>query len=694
VACEIICADQNGRLVEGLKRNPSLLAPLWDFLLDLDRQAGKAIEETSSIPMPASTSSVQNAAVFFSRLNIFLLDRMLTGMLKFLEEEVPDAIGLLVRHLHLQPVMELLLRLFALPGTASRHRNSSATSNFSVILASTTSLNQPDFGPPLAVDVLEWLRDRGRLHVHLASALHPLRGFDSHNAVAQFVNELMLGVPFPASYPRGEMLEPFARRSWIEQVLGSIFAETEGDDGLRENAQACGLECLRSVLKALREQKQQKAANTAATATTGAESDFPDSDLGDPDDRETETETETEAETETETETEWDFEESDGHNTRASSASNAPSAAATASSASLAVPMLSVLLGDHFESLNDLLLRGPAARVGIVRLRMLGVCVELMELGIAEGLGTRVFDRLEAGGVFAWLLEAFFVRFPENSFLQHAVVDLLRSVLAGDGRATGFRAGRHLIGPAHRLGMRLIAAQNAWEVAQQQPRGCRLNMMGHVTRLAELLGGWHERSGVAADESWRAYWAGAVKETRLRDARVLGGIQPPRLFDLGQEPPASNPGTASLEYNALFSSADDERLARYFCQQIIGNVPGHFLYDEYLSSDEDRSRDEDLNEDDEDLLGGSRSGQGFADQDDYDGFAYAYTDTDDTDTELDDGRSVREMLTALYEDEAGDGEDNSEQADNDASCSSSPKVSSDDIEVSILSTSLHATALE
>ena len=61
-----------------------------------------------------SPSAIQNGAIFFSCLNIFLFNKMLLNMLSFLNERVPDALICLFVIWILQPIAELLYRFYAL----------------------------------------------------------------------------------------------------------------------------------------------------------------------------------------------------------------------------------------------------------------------------------------------------------------------------------------------------------------------------------------------------------------------------------------------------------------------------------------------------------------------------------------------------------------------------------------------------
>lgn len=112
---------------------------------------------------------------------------------------------------------------------------------------------------------------------------------------------------------------------------------------------------------------------------------------------------------------------------------------------------------------------------------------------------------------------------------------------------------------------------------------------------------------VLEGEEWNEYIQKSYKETKIRDTLVLGGVKPPL--------PAPSVDEGFVSFNAVFSSGNDEQvvasliiglltslsvqLARYFCQQIIGNLPDNFMFvhndDDDDEDDEDAASDEDDN---------------------------------------------------------------------------------------------------
>lgn len=209
------------------------------------------------------------------------------------------------------------------------------------------------------------------------------------------------------------------------------------------------------------------------------------------------------------------------------------------------------------------------------------------------------------------MLEAFFSQFPQNSFLHSAFAKYIQLLCS---RVDCLDA---LLKPIEQdLKHAIIRAQRENDALQVQPRQNRLPFMGHLMLVAEALCSLDERRALVSgsaftvrDSLWHEFVSKSLKEAIQRNSQVLGGIRPPLpLTDLSASPAdnqlngsAAAGQEAFLEYNAVFGSGDEEQLARYFVQQIIGNVPHQFLYDEYQrrfshSDDDDDDDDEDEEE--------------------------------------------------------------------------------------------------
>ena len=205
VACEIICAD-NGRFIEAMRRNTNILSPLWSFLTEMKPRRITSHSVINNSVTGDSPSAIQNGAIFFSRLNIFLSSKMLPTMIHFLNENVPNAIDLLLNNLDLQPIAELLYRFYA--------------------------ISSNDSGSD-SVDILGWLK-RGKFYEKLSDRLSPSKGSDLHFSVSQFISGLF-SLPFPETFPREQIMKPFLNSAWLNRLLSNIFGGMEDSDNTEES---------------------------------------------------------------------------------------------------------------------------------------------------------------------------------------------------------------------------------------------------------------------------------------------------------------------------------------------------------------------------------------------------------------------------------------------------------------------------
>lgn len=151
----------------------------------------------------------------------------------------------------------------------------------------------------------------------------------------------------------------------------------------------------------------------------------------------------------------------------------------------------------------------------------------------------------------------------------------------------------------------------AWLTDRQRPRGNRLNHMGHITLISDEIFKFLEAHGDemsallgehVGHEEWAEYRELSHRETKIRDGTVLGGTKAP-------PPPSEELGSAgTATFNSIFSAGSDEQLARYFCQQVIANLPSRFAFSE--------EGDEGASDDDEggtsyyeDIAAGSEAGR-------------------------------------------------------------------------------------
>lgn len=577
VACEIICAD-NGKFVEAMRRNTNILTPLWSFLIELKRPAQDAPINTSVTD--GSPSAIQNAAIFFSRLNIYLLGKMQSTMLLYLQERVPNAMYLLVKNLDLQPITELLYRFYALPAI-----NYSTPSN--VVASSSSRSSTPVQG--VDFDVFTWLQE-AKLYQYLAAQFRPSATQEDHQSAAQFIIGLF-NLPYPESSSKTPLLEPFIAPSWLHSLLRAIFDDSADGHGPiepenEESALIAGLQVLTAIFKAIRQFKAQHAATPFVRAfLETAETIF---DLLNP-------------------------------TTKSVKMANLPC--------------------------------GRVQVLGRVRLAAVEMLIECVALVAEEDVGTNtgtdtdsgtntdaessclddsvhasVIELFKTHRFTAWMLEAVFSQFPHNSFLHAAFVRYIKLLCSNPALV------QELLRPVEDdLKHAIIRAQRDNDACLAQPRQNRLPFMGHLIAVAETLCALDERRSASEktaaftvrDASWHEFATKSLKEALNRKTRVLGGIRPPLApADLSSSDEGGEHGGSGsfdaiggnqdgfLDYNAVFGSGDEEQLARYFVQQIIGNAPHQFLYDEYHRR----------------FSGGADSSDGDDDSDDA---AAAATDDDD-----------------------------------------------------------------
>ena len=509
VACEIICAD-NGKIFEAMRRNTNIISPLWSFLKNMKprHEMGSSSSVVNNSVTGNSPSAIQNGAIFFSRLNIFLFNKMLLNMINFLNERVPDSIELLVNNLDLQPISELLYRFYALYNGEN--------------------------------DILEWLKE-GRLYEKLLDQMIPEKGADLHVAVSQFIKGLF-SLPFPDSFPRNQIIQPFLNPSWLIKLLKNVFTEFEEAEDLEikgemeQSSVVNGLQIISSILKASR--------------------DF-----------------------DSEGEGEENF---------------------------LGEIFVSNLI-ENFETFFDILKRGnfgifhlTSGKVeifGRIRLEIVKMFSEILIcLPLTKNCENFIKKFMEIQ-ILPLLLD-FFFQYKQNNLLHEQIVEIIKEVFTEDYEKTPFNPLIDQILKEYNLRQRIIDAQRENDSQVQKPHGNRLAFMGHLTLISEFVINWETnpleitKSGnfiisPVPEESWREYTNKTFRETRLKDKKVLGGIKPPiSMHEMISS--SEDSGDELLNYNSVFRSGDEEQMARYFCQQLIGNFPEQFLYaEESEDSDDD-----------------------------------------------------------------------------------------------------------
>ncbi|KAF9085962.1 hypothetical protein BGX23_009247 [Mortierella sp. AD031] len=227
-----------------------------------------------------------------------------------------------------------------------------------------------------------------------------------------------------------------------------------------------------------------------------------------------------------------------------------------------------------------------------------------------------------------------FFQFPWNNFLHTVVYDMVHQVFhrpMGDiGRPDmngiyippkadqGIKEGwnRRLtisIFKDGQLTKRITDAQRLCDYECAQPKGVRLGYMGHLTYIADetvkLLELYSQTSLLPMLyefidlEDWWNYVSKVLKETKERDAQVLGGSRPnvieshPSGMDDGNDDDFLDDGGDNYGGNNSFLGGDggagqegdvpSDQFARYLSQQITNNHP-----DKFGSSDEDEDDEE------------------------------------------------------------------------------------------------------
>ncbi|KAJ6531097.1 SIT4 phosphatase-associated protein-domain-containing protein [Mycena capillaripes] len=151
-------------------------------------------------------------------------------------------------------------------------------------------------------------------------------------------------------------------------------------------------------------------------------------------------------------------------------------------------------------------------------------------LPVGELLKRRFVDL----NIASTLLDLFF-EFPWNNFLHSAVYDFIHQILTGnvDG-GLGRELAVALFRDA-RLMHRIVEGQRMNDVACAKPKSVRLGFMGHLTLIAEDVLTALERfppdlrgtiAAYAPQPEWDEYVVGRYRETKRRDAELLGGGSP------------------------------------------------------------------------------------------------------------------------------------------------------------------------
>ncbi|KAG0378134.1 hypothetical protein BGX24_004634, partial [Mortierella sp. AD032] len=227
-----------------------------------------------------------------------------------------------------------------------------------------------------------------------------------------------------------------------------------------------------------------------------------------------------------------------------------------------------------------------------------------------------------------------FFQFPWNNFLHTVVYDMVHQVFhrpmgdigrpdmngtyippkADQGISEGWNRRLTIsIFKDGQLTKRITDAQRLCDYECSQPKGVRLGYMGHLTYIADetvkLLELYSQTSLLPMLyefidlEDWWNYVSKVLKETKERDAQVLGGSRPnvieahPSGMDDGNDDDFLDDGGDNYGGNNSFLGGDvgagqegdvgSDQFARYLSQQITNNLP-----DKFGSSDEDEDDEE------------------------------------------------------------------------------------------------------
>ncbi|KAJ7029390.1 SIT4 phosphatase-associated protein-domain-containing protein [Mycena alexandri] len=132
------------------------------------------------------------------------------------------------------------------------------------------------------------------------------------------------------------------------------------------------------------------------------------------------------------------------------------------------------------------------------------------------------------------LLDLFF-EFPWNNFLHGAVYDFIHQILTGNVDDGGGRELAVALFRDAKLMERIVEGQRMNDVACAKPKGVRLGFMGHLTLIAEDVLTALERfpgplrvalAEYSPQPAWDEYVEGRYRETKKRDAELLGGGKP------------------------------------------------------------------------------------------------------------------------------------------------------------------------
>ena len=394
-------------------------------------------------------------------------------------------------------------------------------------------------------NILEWLA-KGTLYDKLADQLVPSKGSDLHIATSHFISGLF-SLPFPDSFPRDQVLKPFLDAKWLNKLLGNLFKaiedRNEDSEEIEQSSMINGLEIISSILKASHDFSYESGTYLGDSFISGLINNA---------------------------EAFYDI----------------------------------LKLGNGVQNFIQLT-SGKVEVFGRIRLGIVEMFSELLScLPQTENCENYVNGFVKIG-LIPTFLDAFF-HYRQNNLLHEQVVKIIKEIFEIGEDHEYFDLIIDQLLTDYCLRQKIVEVQRENDAHVQKPRGNRFPFMGHLTQLAECIIKWESEDkkmittttcdfvvSNVSEESWREYVSKTFKETRLKDRKVLGGIKPPISLHEMISSSEDDSGDELLNYNSVFRSGDEEQLARYFCQQIIGNLPEQFLYADENGSSEDGSEDDD-----------------------------------------------------------------------------------------------------
>lgn len=258
------------------------------------------------------------------------------------------------------------------------------------------------------------------------------------------------------------------------------------------------------------------------------------------------------------------------------------------------VEKIVAILDEDFGTFNSAY--GKMSRVGLGRIKATRLLADLMLLKSPELVAE--FKRLH---VAEKLLALFFTN-SQNNFLHTNVVDFFAHLCQGDWLVNRPIIIESLIRES-RLLDRIKQAQKIADSFAEMPRRPRPNFMGHITLLSDQIHNLIDRHGaelykeigdLLRKETWIEYSNKSYRETKLKDAYILGG----------EQPPPAQPAPNEDVFSSVFTSGADETIVRYFCHEVISNFPPNLHLgdlDQIMFSDHDDEEEDELMQDAPDI---------------------------------------------------------------------------------------------